>query len=175
MAAHKALPRLFGEVHPRFMTPFKGTVALTVLSIIWYVLLTWVNENLLFDAIAALGIMVCLTYGATGLAATVYYRRELRKSWKNFLLIGVGPGIGALMFAAVLVKVIYDDWNPDNSYATVGGLGGTFVMGVGVIVVGIALMIAMWVWRPEFFRRKPETWPGEGQPIPYQEERVELD
>jgi len=27
--------------------------------------------------------------------------------------------------------------------------------------------------RPEFFRRKPETWLGEGMPIPYADERVE--
>ncbi len=66
MAAHKALPKIFGEVHPKYMTPFKGTIILTVLSILWYVLLTWANDNLLWDAIAALGIMVCLTYGGTG-------------------------------------------------------------------------------------------------------------
>jgi hypothetical protein len=36
-------------------------------------------------------------------------------------------------------------------------------------------MILMWIFKPEFFRRKPETWPGEGQPIPYSDERVELD
>ena len=46
-------------------------------------------------------------------------------------------------------------------------------MGVGVIVLGVILMLVMWVAKPEFFRRKPETWPGEGQPIPYADERVE--
>ncbi len=57
----------------------------------------------------------------------------------------------------------------------IGGHGAVFVMGVGTVVLGIVLMFVMWVWRPEFFRRKPETWPGEGQPIPYADERVELD
>ena len=173
MAAHKSLPRIFGEVHPRFLTPFKGTIILSVLSILWYVMLTWVNVNLLYDAIAALGIMICLAYGATGLAATVYYRKELFKSAKNFILIGLAPAVGALMFAAVLIKVVADDLNPDNSYATVFGIGGTLLMGIGVIVVGIILMVVMWVVRPEFFRRKPETWLGEGMPIPYADERVE--
>ncbi len=173
MAAHKSLPRIFGEIHPRFLTPFKGTIILSVLSILWYVMLTWVNVNLLYDAIAALGIMICLAYGATGLAATVYYRKELLKSAKNFILIGLAPALGALMFAAVLVKVVADDLNASNSYATVFGIGGTLLMGVGVVVVGIILMIVMWIVRPEFFRRKPETWPGEGMPIPYADERVE--
>jgi amino acid transporter len=175
MAAHKGLPKIFGEIHPRFMTPFKGTVILTVLSILWYVLLTWVNEDLLWDAIAALGIMVCLTYGGTGLAATVYYRKELLKSWKNFLLMGLAPAVGGLLLLLILVKVLIDDWKPDSSLVNIGGHGAVFVMGVGTIGLGIVLMIVMWIWRPEFFRRKPETWPGEGQPIPYSDERVELD
>jgi amino acid transporter len=173
MAAHKSLPRIFGEIHPRFLTPFKGTLILALLSILWYVLLTWVNVNLLYDAIAALGIMVCLAYGATGLAATVYYRKELLKSVKDFLLIGVAPAAGALLFALVLIKVIADDLKPDNSYATVFGVGGTLLMGIGVVILGVVLMLVMWTLRPEFFRRKPETWPGEGQPIPYADERVE--
>jgi len=173
MAAHKSLPKIFGEIHPKYLTPFKGTIILSVLSILWYVMLTWVNVNLLYDAIAALGIMICLAYGGTGLAATVYYRKELFKSWKNFLLIGLAPTVGAVLFALVLVKVISDDLTPSNSYATVFGIGGTLLMGIGVVVLGIILMIVMWVARPEFFRRRPETWPGEGMPIPYADERVE--
>jgi amino acid transporter len=173
MAAHKSLPRVFGEIHAKYLTPFKGTIILTVLSILWYVLLTWVNVNLLNDAIAALGIMICITYGGTGLAATVYYRKELFKSGKNFVMMGLAPTVGAIIFALVLVKVIVDDLNPDNSYATVFGIGGTLLMGIGVIVLGVILMGVMWWRRPEFFRRKPETWPGEGMPIPYAEERVE--
>jgi amino acid transporter len=173
MAAHKSLPEMFGEIHPKYLTPLKGTIILSALSILWYVMLTWINVNLLYDAVAALGIMISLAYGSTGLAATVYYRKELFKSAKNFILIGMAPSIGALMFAAVLIKVIADDLNPANSYARVFGVGGTLLMGVGVVVVGIILMIVMWVMRPEFFHRKPETWPGEGMPIPYADERVE--
>jgi amino acid transporter len=175
MAAHKSLPKIFGRVHPKFMTPFWGTVILTALSILWYVVLEWVNDSLLWDAISALGIMVCLTYGGTGLAATIYYRKELRKSLKNFLLIGVAPSLGGLMLLAILVKVLWDDWKPDSSLVNIGGHGAVFVMGVGTVGLGIVLMILMWIFKPEFFRRKPETWPGEGQPIPYSDERVELD
>ena len=43
----QGLPKIFGKVHPKYMTPFKGTIILTVLSILWYVLLTWTNDNLL--------------------------------------------------------------------------------------------------------------------------------
>jgi amino acid transporter len=174
MAAHKGFPKVFGKIHPKYMTPFWGTVILTGLSIAWYVVLTWIKGGYaLLDAIAALGIMVCVAYGGTGLACSIYYRKEIFKSAKNFLLIGLAPFLGALMFAAILVKVCYDDYKPVNSYTSFHGVGGIFLMGVGVFVVAVILMFVMWVSRPEFFRRKPETWPGEGQPIPYEDERVE--
>jgi len=176
MAAHKSLPAIFGRIHPKYMTPFWGTVILTAASILWYVLLTWWNVNALYDAISAIGIMVCIAYGGTGLACTVYYRKELLKSAKNFLLMGVAPTIGALLFLAILVKVIHDDYPYDNgngmSYTGIHGIGGVFLMAVGTMVVGLIFMIVMWIAKPEFFRRKPETWPGEGQPIPYADERV---
>ena len=177
MAAHKSLPKIFGRIHPKYLTPFWGTVILATLSIIWYVLLTWWNVNALYDAISALGIMVCLAYGGTGLACTVYYRKELLKSVKNFFLIGVAPTVGAILFALILVKVIHDDYPYDNgngmSYTGIHGIGGVFLIGVGTMVVGVILMIITWIFKPEFFRRGPETWPGEGQSIPYEDERVE--
>jgi amino acid transporter len=176
MAAHKSLPAIFGRIHPKYMTPFWGTIILAALSIIWYVLLTWWNVNALYDAISAIGMMVCVAYGGTGLACTVYYRKELLKSVKNFFLMGVAPTVGAIMFAAILVKVIHDDYPYDggngNSYTGIHGIGGVFLMGVGTMVVGLILMAIMWIARPEFFKRGPETWPGEGQPIPYADERV---
>ena len=60
-----------------------------VLSIVWYVGLTIVSENILFDSIAALGLMIAFYYGLTGFACVIYYRRELFNSARNFLLIGV--------------------------------------------------------------------------------------
>jgi amino acid transporter len=176
MAAHKSLPKIFGRIHPKYMTPFWGTIILASLSILWYVLLTWWNVNALYDAISAIGIMVCIAYGGTGLAATVYYRKELLKSVKNFVLMGVAPTVGAIMFAAILVKVVHDDYPFDGgngaSYTGIHGIGGVFLMAVGTMVLGVVLMIAMWIWKPEFFRRGPEVWPGEGQPIPYADERI---
>jgi len=172
MAAHKSLPSIFGRIHPKYLTPFWGTIILTVLSILWYVLVTLWNANAIWDAISALGIMVCIAYGGTGLACTIYYRKELLKSTKNFFLMGVAPTVGAILFALILVKVLYDDYAPANSYTSFHGIGGIFLMGVGTMLVGLVLLVIMWIMRPEFFRRGPETWPGEGQPIPYADERV---
>jgi hypothetical protein len=90
--------------------------------------------------------------------------------------MGVAPTAGAIIFALILIKVLWDDYPYDggngNSYTGIHGIGGVFLMGVGTMVVGVILMAIMWIVRPEFFKRGPETWPGEGQPIPYAEERV---
>ena len=39
--------------------------------------------------------MIAFYYALTGFACAIYYRRELTKSAKNFLFIGVGPVVGA--------------------------------------------------------------------------------
>ena len=61
------MPESFGRIHPRFLTPDVSTILMGSLSIIWYVGLTIVSENILFDSIAALGLMIAFYYGLTGL------------------------------------------------------------------------------------------------------------
>ena len=60
-------------------------------SIIWTVLVMALNpaQNVLGDSISALGFAICFYYGFTGLACIIYFRRELFKSVRNFLLAGV--------------------------------------------------------------------------------------
>ena len=64
------------------------------LSIVWYVGLTLVSEDILFDSIAALGLMIAFYYGMTGFACVWYFRRDLTKSARNFWLVGVAPLVG---------------------------------------------------------------------------------
>lgn len=180
MASHKAFPKIFGRVHPKYMTPFWGTVIMTLVSIAWYVGMTWINPNLLLDAIDSLGLMVCFVYGFTGFAAVVYYRKELFKSVKNFLLIGLAPLVGAVMMMVVLYYAGKTYYTPSYSYAfyqhglNIFGahMGTTFVMGIGVILLSFVLMFITWPIYRQFYSRRPETWPGEGQPIPYSDETV---
>ena len=53
-------------MHPRYLTPHVSTILMGALSIVWYVGLTIVSENILFDSIAALGLMIAFYYGLTG-------------------------------------------------------------------------------------------------------------
>ena len=117
-----------------------------------------------------------IAYGGTGLAATVYYRKELLKSFKNFMLIGVAPTLGAIIFAwwsSSRSSITITPTTTDvASYTGIHGIGGVFLMGVGTMVLGVILIVAMSMWKiSEFLRRRPETWPGEGEPIPYADKR----
>ena len=42
-----------------------------VLSIVWYAGLTVVSQNILYDSIAALGLMIAFYYGLSGYACVV--------------------------------------------------------------------------------------------------------
>ncbi len=159
MAAKKALPHYWARINPRFLTPGPATIWMGVLSIVWYVGLKLISENILYDAIAALGLMIAFYYGLTGFACVVYYRRELFKSVKNFVFIGLFPLLGGLMLTWVLVESIVDLADPANSTSGESwfGFGPPLVIAAVLMLVGVGLMIAQRVREPEFFRRRPEV------------------
>jgi len=160
MARARALPAYWGRVSARHMTPSTATIWMGVLSIAWYVGLTLISENILFDSIAALGLMIAFYYGLTGFACTIYYRRVLLRSFKNFVLIGVAPTLGGLVLLWVFVKSCIDLSKPENSTAGESwlGLGPPLVIGIGFLLVGAVVML---IWRfgghLDFFGRRPET------------------
>jgi len=162
MARAKAIPSTFGHIHRRYLTPDSSTIWMGALSIAWYVGLTIVSENILYDSIAALGLMIAFYYGLTGFACVWYFRRELTKSFRNFMMAGVFPFLGGLMLLGVFAKSCYDLSKPENSTAGDSwlGLGPPLVIGAGLLLMGPILML---VWRfnghPEFFRQKTEISP----------------
>jgi amino acid transporter len=159
MAAKKALPKYWARINPRFLTPGPATIWMGVLSIVWYVGLKLVSENILYDAIAALGLMIAFYYGLTGYACVVYYRRELFKSVKNLLFIGVCPLIGALILTWALVQSIIDLSDPANSTSGESwfGFGPPLVIAGVLMGLGVVLMILQRLREPEFFRRGLEV------------------
>ncbi len=108
MGRQSALPRIFAAVHPRFHTPWFSTAVIAGLAIAWYVPLNILSENALYDTLSALSLMIAFYYALTGVACAVYYRRELLKSVKSFLFIGVGPLVGAAILGFLFVKSAID-------------------------------------------------------------------
>jgi amino acid transporter len=158
MARAKALPAKFGEVHDRYFTPYFSSWVMGISSIVWYVGLTLVSTNILFDSIAALGLMIAFYYGMTGFACAIYYRKELLKSAKNFFFIGVSPVIGGLLLTAVFVKSVIDLSKPANSESGESwfGVGPPLVIAIVFAIIGIGLMIYWNKVSPAFFKLKPQ-------------------
>ncbi len=85
MGAKGALPEFWARMHPRFLTPTNATIWMGILSIVWYIGLKLVSENVYYDALTALGLMIAFYYGLTGYASAIYYRKVLFRSVKDFV------------------------------------------------------------------------------------------
>ncbi|HEV7482550.1 MAG TPA: APC family permease [Solirubrobacterales bacterium] len=162
MARAQAMPKSLGKVHPRFLTPHISTILMGTLSIVWYVGLTILSEDILFDSLAALGLMIAFYIGITGFACTIYYRRELFHSVKNFFFIGVGPSLGGAILFYLLIKNGIELSDPANSESGNSwlGIGPPLVIAVFFLILGFLLMFVQWRAFPAFFRRKPEVVPA---------------
>jgi len=151
MGAYRALPVSFARVHPRYLTPTVSTLWMGALSIIFYVGLTLVSENVLQDSILAVGLMIAFYYGLTGFACAWYYRREL-KTPRDLIMRGVFPLLGGIILLAVFVKACIDYLDPEYGFTTVFGVGGVFVVGIGTLLIGVVLMEIYARIAPAFFR-----------------------
>jgi amino acid transporter len=162
MATHRAFPKYFARIHPRYLTPSTATLWMGALSIGWYVFLTIVSQNILYDSVAALGLMIAFYYGLTGFACVWYFRHKL-KTVRGILLAGVMPLLGGLVLAYVLVKSVIELWSPANSASGDSwfGIGPPLLIAAALMLVGIVLMAIQWRTSPIFFRRKPETAPAD--------------
>ena len=154
MAAYKALPRRFADVHPRYRTPSFSTVVMGVVASVYYVGMTLISDNILQDSILSLGLAIAFYYGITGFACVWYFRRELFTSAYNFFYKFLFPLLGSLMLTYAFVQSAIDMYDVDYGYTVLLGIGGTFVLGVGSLAFGVLLMV-LWFFFPRakpFFR-----------------------
>jgi amino acid transporter len=158
MARAKAIPGAFGNVHPRFLSPGFSTIWMGVVSTIVYVVLTIGSTNLIADAFTSLALTIAFYYGITGFACVVYYRRELFKSARNFLFIGVLPFVGAASLTFILVKAVIQYSDPHSGYAKAFlGIGSPIAIAMIMIILGLVFMAIQRVRMPEFFRVNKPT------------------
>jgi amino acid transporter len=143
MAVAGALPRVFGRVDPGHATPAIGTWTIGIVAILWYVGASLVSDNFLFDSLSALSLMIAFYYALTGLACVIYWRHRLLTSAKAFLLIGVGPLVGALMLLYLLYESVVQLADPEASYTgtSVFGMGVPLAIAIFFSALGVVLMV----------------------------------
>ena len=154
MAVYKAIPDRFARIHPRYMTPAFGTAVMGASALTFYLVLSVASQNTLADSIASLGLAVAFYYGITAYSSVWYFRRTLFQSARNFFMRGLFPLLGGIAMTWAFVKSAIDMISPDYGYTSVGPIGGVFVLGVGMLVLGIPLMLACFAQRQEFFQGK---------------------
>ncbi|MGH2964073.1 MAG: APC family permease [Solirubrobacterales bacterium] len=162
MARFGAIPKAFGRIHPRFLTPDVSTITMGVVSLVWTLFILNVSQNVLNDSITGLGFQIAFYYGLTGFACTIYYRKEIFKSFRNFIMVGVAPFLGGLLLTGIFVKA-FSDYKTTSTVVNytggIAGIGTPVAIGVGLLVFGAVVMVIANFIYPQFFRRKRETAP----------------
>jgi amino acid transporter len=155
MARRGAIPSRFAQIHERNFSPGTATIWAGVLSLIWFVAIEKLSTNVLADCVAGLGILVCIYYGFTGFCCTWFYRHELRKSVRNFFMLGFFPTVGGLILMVILVKavIVYSDAANDSSGAFLG-LGVPVWIGILGLGSGILVVLYRKATAPAFFRNE---------------------
>ncbi len=173
MGSHSAAPEVLAKIDRRHLTPAWSSWFFGIAACVWFVFLIAIGgeaQNPYYASIAAVGLMIAFYYGLTGIVCVVYYRKYLLHSWRNFVFVGLMPGIGGIVLAVIFVKSLIDNFKDTESYGPLLGAGSVFTIGVALLVLGVPLMF--WCQRryPDFFRiqRDPQdTIPnpdGSGEP-----------
>ncbi|WP_081681007.1 APC family permease [Cellulomonas sp. URHD0024] len=166
MAAYKAIPTSFAKIHPTYLTPTVSTIAMGLVSMLFYLIFTLISPNLLTALIGSVGLMIAFYYGLTGFACSWFYRRTLHHTRRDFFMQGVLPSLGGLIllvaFVYALIQFSAPDWLTDDNdeNVTIAGIGAVAVVGVVAILIGLVLMLVWWIRQPSFFRG--ETLPMRG-------------
>jgi len=141
MGRDKTLPSALGHVHSTRRTPLVATVVVTVISLALFVGSQYIGSvyNILQDGYSAIGIQICIYYALAGFSVIVLYRRQLFKSVKNFIFMGLWPLLGAVFMTVVFFKVI-------------PGLNTTTkIVGLGSMAIGLIPMSWYWYKKAPYF------------------------
>jgi amino acid transporter len=153
MGHYGALPKRFAEVSPRFFTPGFATIVSAIVASVFYAVMRFISEDVLWDTITTLGMMICFYYGITAFACVWYFRKQWFDTTRNLFFMLLFPLIGGVILIFLFVKTLIDSMDPDyGSGSNIGGLGLVFILGVLVIGIGIVIMIWQAVKRPAFFQ-----------------------
>ena len=153
MGHYKALPDSFARVSPRFFTPGYATIVSAVVASVFYAVMRFLSENVLWDTITALGMMICFYYGLTAFACVWYFRKQWFDSARSFFLTFLFPLVGGAILAILFVITLVDSMDPEyGSGSNIAGVGLVFILGITVILAGVLIMIWQAIKRPAFFR-----------------------
>jgi amino acid transporter len=167
MAAYRAMPRAFGRMHRRYLTPTVSTLAMGGVSILLYLLFNYLSHGLVIpDAVTAIGLYIAFYYGMTGFACAWYYRHTLTQSARNLWMRGILPALGGLIMYFAGAWSLWEDWDvgTGNSFTSWKmpfypdwHVGGTFVIAFVSALAGLLFGIYCRFTDRSFFRKETLT------------------
>jgi amino acid transporter len=163
MAFHKALPKVFGRIHPRFQTPTVSTVSLAVASVIFYASINFVSHgNVLADSVTSVTFFVAMYLGISGFASAWHFRHAFRHGVRDFVSKFLAPGLGGVFLFVLLGYSIYFYADPSESFTTfrIGPwhVGAVFFISVVTALAGVVAMLVC-RWRmPAFFEDRESRY-----------------
>lgn len=162
MAHAGATPPALGRIHPRHQTPHIATLAVGVAGATLFATLSLTSRAVLSDSIAALGLIIAFYYGLTALACPVYFRRQLLRSPRNLLTLGIVPLIGAGGLAWVFIRTAINLSHPASSATHTAPLGiGLPLLLTGCLLLLGLLLLGLTAWRSPSF---PAAWTAQTDP-----------
>ncbi|MFE9429075.1 APC family permease [Kitasatospora sp. NPDC006697] len=134
MGRDHTLPAIFGRTHHRWRTPWFAILVIAVVSLALFVAAATIGSvgTIMGDAVAAIGLQICIYYALAGIAVVVAYRKVVFKSLSNAVFVGLWPGIGAAFMVFVFVEAI-----PTLT---------TRRLAIGLGAVAIGLLPLAWYW-----------------------------
>lgn len=163
MGYYRAIPARFAAIHPKFQSPSFAVIVSGIVAAVFYVGIRLISKDALWDSITALGLLVCFYYGITAFSCVWYFRRESLRSLRAFATKMLMPGLGGAILFVIFINTTVSSLDPDfGSGADVGGVGLVFIMGAGVIALGVVVMLVTALFYRPFFRGEvlgPKTLP----------------
>jgi amino acid transporter len=151
MGRDHTIPKAFGRSHKKWRTPAFATVVVTAVSLILFIGSNFIGSvgTILSDAISSIGLQIAFYYALAGIAVVVAYRKIIFTSVKNFIFIGLWPGIGALFMVWVFFVSI-------PSLPVI-----VLIIGLGTLALGIVPVLVFWKKGSRYFNRRPLELPDE--------------
>lgn len=167
MGFYHAVPPALARVSARHRSPSVATWVCAACAAVFYAVTRLISENALWDTITAPGLMICFYYGITALACVWYFRREWFTSVGNALTTFLFPLIGGFVLLVMFCVTALDSTDPDDgSGSSVFGVGTVFILGMGVLAIGVVLMMWTRLRHPAYFRGETLPQTDSTRPIP---------
>ncbi|MER7517092.1 APC family permease [Streptomyces sp. NPDC126499] len=142
MGRDRTLPAALGTVHRRWNTPWVAVVVVGAAALVMFAAAAAAGsvEQVLGDAVSAIGLQIAFYYALAGIAAVVAYKGLLLSSVRDFVLGGVWPLLGSAFMLWAFVE-------------SLGELStASLAIGLGGLAAGVLPMLVYWRKGSAYYR-----------------------